>query len=91
MILIGYSFGADILPFAYNRAAPDAERAHVHRLSLLGLSGSADFVIHVAGWLGVDSERRHPADRPELRPAAARAGAVLLRRDDADSAASCPS
>jgi type IV secretory pathway VirJ component len=50
--LIGYSFGADILPFAYNRL-PDAERAEVSLLSLLGFAKSADFEIRVGGWLGL--------------------------------------
>ena len=64
--LVGYSFGADILPFLYNRL-PAGEQAHVHRLSLLALSRSADFEIHVTGWLGVDgpsSDSRRTA--PEL-------------------------
>jgi type IV secretory pathway VirJ component len=51
--LVGYSFGADILPFAYNRL-PAVEQAHVQRVSLLALSRSADFEIHVAGWLGMN-------------------------------------
>ena len=49
--LIGYSFGADVIPFAYNRLPPSL-RDHVVLLSLLGLSKSADFEISVRGWLG---------------------------------------
>ncbi len=49
--LIGYSFGADVLPFAYNRL-PDAIRSHVVLISLLGFSKTADFEITVSGWLG---------------------------------------
>ncbi len=49
--LIGYSFGADVMPFAYNRLPPDL-RAHVVLVALLGLSKSADFEISVRGWLG---------------------------------------
>lgn len=60
--LIGYSFGADILPFAYNRLPPE-QKSHVRRLALLALSESADFEIHVTGWLGVNE---HEGSRPTL-------------------------
>lgn len=50
--LIGYSFGADVLPFAYNRL-PEALRSHVVLIALFGLSKFADFEIRVAGWLGL--------------------------------------
>ncbi|MGB0061171.1 virulence factor family protein [Candidatus Binatus sp.] len=49
--LIGYSFGADVMPFAYNLLPPSL-RDHVVLISLLGLSRSADFEISVRGWLG---------------------------------------
>ncbi len=49
--LIGYSFGADVMPFAYNLLPPSL-RDHVVLISLLGLSKSADFEISVRGWLG---------------------------------------
>ena len=49
--LIGYSFGADVMPFAYNLLPPSL-RSHVVQISLLGLSKSADFEISVRGWLG---------------------------------------
>lgn len=49
-ILIGYSFGAGILPFAWNRLAP-AERAGVVQLTLLGLGSRAEFEFHLSGWV----------------------------------------
>jgi type IV secretory pathway VirJ component len=49
--LIGYSFGADVLPFAYNRLPPDLQD-HVVQLSLLGFADRADFEITLTGWLG---------------------------------------
>lgn len=49
--LVGYSFGADVMPFAYN-LLPASLRDHVVLISLLGLSKSADFEISVRGWLG---------------------------------------
>jgi type IV secretory pathway VirJ component len=49
--LVGYSFGADVLPFAYNRL-PAELRPHVALMALLGFANSADFEITVGGWLG---------------------------------------
>jgi type IV secretory pathway VirJ component len=63
--LIGYSFGADILPFAYNRL-PDAERAEVSLLSLLGFAKAADFEIRVGGWLGLPPSDAALPVQPEM-------------------------
>ena len=50
-VLTGYSFGADILPALYNRL-PQKDKDSVSLLVLLALAESADFEIHVSGWLG---------------------------------------
>jgi type IV secretory pathway VirJ component len=63
-VLVGYSFGAGILPFAYNRL-PEEERARVVQLSLLGLEPSAPFEFHVGGWLGAEPADARPV-LPEL-------------------------
>jgi type IV secretory pathway VirJ component len=63
-LLIGYSFGADVLPFAVNRLPAD-ERARVVLLSLLGLESHAPFEIEVTGWLGHTDEEA-PLVLPEL-------------------------
>jgi type IV secretory pathway VirJ component len=49
-LLVGYSFGADVLPFLVNRL-PDSLRAQVQSIALLGLSATADFEFHVADWI----------------------------------------
>ncbi|MBB3833127.1 type IV secretory pathway VirJ component [Xanthomonas arboricola] len=56
--LVGYSFGADVLPFAYPELSPQ-QRASVQFVSLLGLGHQADFKVRVGGWLGWhnDAER----------------------------------
>ncbi len=51
VILVGYSFGADVLPATY-LALPEAERNRVKLISLLGLSQAADWEITVDGWMG---------------------------------------
>ncbi|MFM0193162.1 virulence factor family protein [Paraburkholderia strydomiana] len=63
--LIGYSFGADVMPFAYNRL-PDALRAKVSLISLLGFAPDADFQIRVGGWLGMPASDKALKVRPEL-------------------------
>ncbi|ACC73141.1 AcvB/VirJ family lysyl-phosphatidylglycerol hydrolase [Paraburkholderia phymatum] len=63
--LIGYSFGADVMPFAYNRL-PDGLRAKVSLISLLGFAPSADFQIRVTGWLGMPASDKALPVKPEF-------------------------
>ncbi|WP_312361531.1 AcvB/VirJ family lysyl-phosphatidylglycerol hydrolase [Ensifer sp.] len=51
VLLIGYSFGADILPRTFN-LLPPAERARVRQVTLMALSHQVDYKISVLGWLG---------------------------------------
>ncbi len=87
-LLVGYSFGADILPFAVNRL-PAAERAQVAQISLLGLSRTASFRISVTGWLGMSSSTDVP-----ILPEAKRLDPALVQcffgRDDSDSLCRAP-
>lgn len=53
VVLIGYSQGADVLPFAVNRL-PDASRARVAQTVLMGLGQNASFEFHLANWIGKD-------------------------------------
>ncbi|WP_037081230.1 virulence factor family protein [Neorhizobium vignae] len=52
VLLVGYSFGADVLPATYN-LLPVEDRARVKQITLLGLSHEVDYEISVTGWLGV--------------------------------------
>ncbi len=63
VLLIGYSFGADVLPRTYN-LLPAADRARVSQLSLLAVSHQVDYKISVLGWLGAAASDGHgdPAD-----------------------------
>lgn len=51
VLLIGYSFGADVLPFAANHLSADL-LDKVELLALLGPSQKASFEFHVSDWLG---------------------------------------
>lgn len=55
VLLVGYSFGADILPATYNRLSPE-DRQRIPQISLLALSHQVDYEISVTGWLGVAGE-----------------------------------
>ncbi len=59
VILVGYSFGADVLPDAYLAMPPEA-RAKVAQISLLGFATEADWQITVSGWLGKASATAKP-------------------------------
>ncbi|HTL93846.1 MAG TPA: AcvB/VirJ family lysyl-phosphatidylglycerol hydrolase, partial [Steroidobacteraceae bacterium] len=63
VLMIGYSFGADVLPFVVNRLPPEL-RARVASVSLLGIDAHASFEVHVAEWVGGD--QGGPPTRPEL-------------------------
>ena len=84
VVLIGYSFGADVLPALYNRLAP-SERAAVVQISLLGFAASADFEVTVAGWLQQHSGNALPT-LPEVRRIAPQLLQCFYGEDDDDSA-----
>lgn len=65
-VLVGYSFGAGVLPFAVNRLSA-ADRAHVVEVALLGLEARAPFEIEVTGWLGRAPSERAPLVLPEIQ------------------------
>ena len=50
VLLIGYSQGADVLPFAVNRL-PAATKSHVSLAAILGMSEHALFEFHVSSWI----------------------------------------
>jgi type IV secretory pathway VirJ component len=63
--LIGYSFGAGILPFAYDRLSREA-KDRVVQLSLLGFASTTDFEISIAGWLGASASKDAAPTEPAL-------------------------
>lgn len=50
IMLIGYSFGADVMPFIVNRL-PEDLRARLVSVNLLGLGTDASFQVSVAKWV----------------------------------------
>jgi type IV secretory pathway VirJ component len=73
LLLVGYSFGADVLPATIN-ALPPTVHSRLIEVSLLGLSPTADFEFHVGGWLGLEG-----ADARPVAPDAARLDPALVQ------------
>lgn len=65
IILVGYSFGADVLPFLFNRL-PDSLSESVELIALLGPSSDAEFEFHLSDWVGGASQNALPT-LPEIR------------------------
>jgi type IV secretory pathway VirJ component len=87
VVLIGYSFGADVLPFAFNRL-PAELRRRIVQISLLGYAGRADFEIRVAGWFGAGPSDAALDGRPEMARITPRLIQCFFGAEESDSA--CP-
>ncbi|MEN4904031.1 AcvB/VirJ family lysyl-phosphatidylglycerol hydrolase [Luteimonas sp. TWI1416] len=85
VLLIGYSQGADVLPFAVNRL-PAATRATVAHTVLIGLGRRASFEFHVGNWLSAEDP-----DALEIAPEVRRLSAdhVLCIEGEGDHDATC--
>lgn len=84
-LLIGYSQGADVMPFAVNRL-PQATRDLVALTALIGISQSASFEFHVSNWI---SSGDGLPTRPETDKLSADDTLCLYGSDDSESL--CPS
>jgi type IV secretory pathway VirJ component len=86
VLLIGYSFGADVLPFLYTRL-PATLRDSVRSVNLLALSDTATFEFHVADWIpGSDDSGRPTA--PEVARMRGATVVCLYGAEETDSP--CP-
>ena len=84
-LLIGYSQGADVLPFALNRL-PVATRRRVVLAALLGPDQSADFEFHLSSWV-LNGDSGLPV-KPEVDRLGVAAALCIYGDDDAESL--CP-
>jgi type IV secretory pathway VirJ component len=85
VLLIGYSQGADVLPFAVNRL-PAATRAHVALAAVMGMSEHALFEFHLTSWVSDDNSG--PATLPEIDRIAGMPVLCIYGADENDSL--CP-
>lgn len=86
VLLVGYSFGADVMPFVFNRL-PAATRARVASVSLLGLGPAATFEVTVGEWLPGADDKGDPVV-PEI--ARMPATPLLCVMGDGEHGSSCP-
>jgi len=84
VLLVGYSQGADVLPFALNRLPP-ATRASVRLTALLGPGQKASFEFHLSNWMGPGGDR---PIAPEALKLAAADTLCIYGLDEKDSL--CP-
>jgi len=56
VLLIGYSRGADVLPFMASRLPPELQ-SRIKLIALLGLGQNVDFEFHLSDWLPGDGTR----------------------------------
>ena len=75
VLLVGYSFGADVLPFLANRL-PETLLDRVEEVAVVGFSPEANFEFHVGSWFGQQEGRTYPS-RPEVAMLARRGVPVL--------------
>jgi type IV secretory pathway VirJ component len=65
VLLVGYSRGADVLPFMTNRL-PTQALSKVVGVALLGLEEAVDFQFHLTDWLSSDNPKSALPVRPEV-------------------------
>ena len=82
VLLIGFSQGADVMPFVVNRL-PAATRDRLRMVALLSLSQTAVFEFHLQNWLG-HSKHEIPV-APELLRMKGVRGVCVYGADDTDS------
>ena len=65
VILVGYSFGADVLPFIANRLT-EATRQKVSLVALLGMGKTAAFEFRLSSWMNADTNASRLPIAPEI-------------------------
>ncbi len=88
VVLIGYSRGADVLPFMVNRLGA-AERGHVKEIVLLGMEEMVDFEFHVGDWLGTKTNEKALPVLPEVQKLAGHNVLCIYGSDEQDTSL-CP-
>ena len=84
VVVIGYSFGADVLPFMLNRI-PKERLLTVAVIAFLGLSSTADFEFHWTDWLGYSKRSTAQLVRPEVEKLRGRKILCFYATEDDDA------
>ena len=89
VVLIGYSFGAEVLPFAYNRL-PEEWQQRVVTVALLAPGRAASFEVTISGWLGESNHQAKPILPELVRIPATKVLCVYGANEYADSLCTVP-
>ena len=84
VIIIGYSFGADVLPFMVSRL-PEGYRSKVQLIVLLGPGQFADFEFHITDWLQSSLSRSHFSVTSEIEKLKGKEILCFYGEDDRES------
>lgn len=87
VLLLGYSRGADVLPFMANRLPPDV-RARVALVVLLAPATSVDFEFHLSDWVADAARASALPVRPEVEKLRGLPILCIYGQDEPDSL--CP-
>ena len=82
IVLIGFSFGADVLPFLASRLPADL-RAHVKLMTLLSPERTTAFEVQMNGWLG-GKPKAGVRVAPEVRKLSGMTIQCIYGQDEAD-------
>lgn len=89
VILVGYSFGADVLPPVANKLPADLlER--VRLIALIGPSHEATFEFHVGDWLGIGGDKGVPVVPEVKKLTGAGKRFLCLYGEDEGKESACP-
>ncbi|HYS52444.1 MAG TPA: AcvB/VirJ family lysyl-phosphatidylglycerol hydrolase [Thermoanaerobaculia bacterium] len=86
VLFVGYSRGADVLPFMISRLPPDL-RDRTRLLALLGPSPKVEFEFHIGDWMRTSSKTGYDV-KPEVDKLMSHNIVCLFGEDDKDSL--CP-
>lgn len=84
LVLIGYSFGADVLPFLVQRLPADI-LDRIQLVAFLGLGSQADFEFHFSDWFGSFTHAKSMPVRPAVENLRGRKMLCVYGSDDDDA------
>ncbi|MBO9101831.1 MULTISPECIES: AcvB/VirJ family lysyl-phosphatidylglycerol hydrolase [Rhizobium] len=87
VLLVGYSFGADVMPASFNRLTHE-QKKQIKQISLLALSHQVDYVVSLRGWLQLETEGKGGNPLNDLRSIDPTIVQCMYGRDDRNNA--CP-
>ena len=84
VVVIGYSMGADVLPFIANRL-PDTTIKRIDLFVFLGLSSAVDFQFHPSDWFGGSPATTARPVLPEIEKMKGRPMLYIYGKEEADN------